>query len=256
MLQPITAPTLAALSGIRHAFFTREGGVSQGIYAGLNCGTGSSDDRASVLENRARAAATLGQPPEKLATPHQVHGTDVIEVTEAWLPGEGPRADAVVTRTPGIVIGVGSADCGPLLFADAEAGVVGAAHAGWRGAIAGVSDTTIAAMERLGACRENIMAVLGPTISQKNYEVGPEVRDQFLAQDAAHARFFVPSINEGKFMLDLPRYIVARLDAAGVNGSALHHCTYADPALFFSFRRATHTGEEDYGRLLSAITIG
>lgn len=255
MPQPITAPSLAALSGIRHAFFTREGGVSEGIYAGLNCGTGSADDRASVLENRARAARALGAPPEKLFSPYQVHGTDVIDVTEGWATGEGPEADALVTRIPGIVIGVGSADCGPLLFADAEARVVGAAHAGWRGALAGVSDTTIAAMERLGATRKNIVAVLGPTISQANYEVGPEVRDQFTAQDAGHARFFAASANAGKFMLDLPGYIVARLSAAGINGSALNRCTYADPKLFFSYRRATHKGEADYGRLLSAITL-
>lgn len=255
MTAPIVAAPLAALPGIRHGFFTRAGGVSEGIYASLNCGIGSRDDRALVLKNRARVAAALGAATDRLATPYQVHGTDVVTVTEVWEPGQGPKADATVTDRPGIVLGVGTADCGPILFADADARVIGAAHAGWRGALAGVSDTTIAAMEALGATRDRIVAVLGPTISQANYEVGPELRDAFLSADKANARFFVPSAAAGRFMLDLPGYIVARLTAAGVRASATGHCTYADPERFFSYRRTTHRGEADYGRLLAAITL-
>lgn len=244
-----------ALPGIRHGFFTREGGISSGVYARLNCGVGSRDDRALVLENRARVAAALGAPAEKLATPHQVHGIDAVAVSEAWPPGEGPKADAVVTNVPGIVLGVGSADCGPILFADGEAGVIAAAHSGWRGALAGIGESTIATMEKMGAQRKRIAAVLGPTISQPNYEVGPEVRQLFLAADAGHDRFFVPSPRPGYFLFDLPGVIVARLTAAGVAASSVGLCTYADEARFYSYRRTTHRGEPDYGRQLSVIML-
>lgn len=251
---PMTA-ALLAMPGVRHGFFTREGGVSSGIYASLNCGVGSKDDRALVLENRARVAAALGAPAEKLATPYQVHGTTTVTVTEAWPPGEGPKADGLVTSVPGIVLGVGSADCGPVLLADGEAGVIGAAHSGWRGALAGVAESVIAAMETQGAKRDRIVAVLGPTISQPNYEVGAEVRLQFVTTDESYVRFFVPSGREGHYLFDLPGMIVARLAAAGVLASSVAMCTYADERRFFSYRRATHRSEPDYGRQLSAIML-
>lgn len=246
---------LAALPGVRHGFFTRAGGVSSGLYAALNCGLGSKDDRVAVMENRRRVAAHLGIDVEQLVTPYQVHGIDAVAVDVAWRQGEGPKADAVVTDRPGIAVAVGTADCGPVLLADAEAGVVGAAHAGWRGALAGITDAAIAAMEARGARRDRIVAALGPTISQPNYEVGPEVREQFAAADAANVGFFIPSDTAGRFRLDLPAYLVARLGAVGVSAASVGLCTYADPARFFSYRRATHRGEPDYGRLLSAIVL-
>jgi YfiH family protein len=252
---PITAAPLSELNGLRHGFFTRRGGVSTGVYESLNCGLGSRDDRPLVLENRRRVAEGLGAGVERLATPFQVHGTDTVIVDEVWVPGQGPRTDALVTRHAGVVLAVGTADCGPILLADASAGIIGAAHAGWRGALAGIAESVVAAMEGLGARRERIVAVLGPTISRDNYEVGPEVRTAFLAQASDNDRFFLPSPASGRFMLDLPRYIVARLAAAGVEASALHLCTYGEPDRFFSYRRATHRHEADYGRLLSAITL-
>lgn len=255
MTQAITAPALSALTGIRHGFFTRAGGVSSGIYDSLNCGIGSKDDRALVLENRARVAASLGGEGQHVAAPYQVHGTEVAVVDAAWEAGKGPKADATVTNRPGVILGVGSADCGPILFAEAQARVIGAAHAGWRGALAGVGDTTIAAMERLGARRQRIVAVLGPTIAQASYEVGPELRDAFLSADGNNGRFFRPSPRDGHFLFDLPGYIVARLAAAGVNASATGDDTYAEAERFFSYRRSTHRGEPDYGRLMSAIVL-
>ena len=252
---PIAARALE-LPGIAHAFFTRDGGVSTGIYAGLNTGTGSKDSRQAVLENRRRAAAHLGVGPDRLATPFQVHGTDALVIEEAWAPGEGPKADALVTATPGLAIGVGSADCGPVLFADAEARVIGAAHAGWKGALTGILESTIATMETLGAKRRRIVAVLGPTISADAYEVGPEFFRRFLEADAASAAFFTPSGRPGHHMFDLPGYLSARLRKEGVgNVIDLALCTYRDEALFFSFRRSTHRHEPEYGRLISAIAI-
>jgi YfiH family protein len=254
-LAPIETPSLA-LTGISHAFFTRQGGVSTGIYRGLNTGIGSNDAREAVLENRARAARHLGTTLDLLATPYQVHGTDAVIVKNVWAPGAGPKADAVVTNCPGVAVGVGAADCGPVLFADADARVVAAAHAGWKGALAGILESTIATMESIGALRENIVAVLGPTISAAAYEVGPEFSARFLAADSANTQFFRPSDRENHSMFDLPAYIVARLEAAGVGkAGALNLCTYCDEARFYSYRRATHRGEADYGRLLSAITL-
>lgn len=250
----LTHPSLA-LTGIAHGFFTREGGVSTGLYASLNCGTGSQDARDRVLENRARVTTALGVAADRLATPYQVHGTDVVTVETVWEPGHGPKADALVTDRPGIALGVGTADCGPILFADATAGVIGAAHAGWRGALAGVADSAIAAMEALGARRARIVAVLGPSISQANYEVGPELVAQFTQADPANARFFAPSSRDGHALFDLPGYTVARLKAAGVTAADMGLCTYAEPARFYSYRRATHRGEPDYGRLISAIVL-
>jgi YfiH family protein len=254
-IAPVEAPALM-LPGIAHAFFTRQGGVSGGLYAGLNTGIGSRDDRACVLENRARAAAYLGAKSARLATPYQVHGTDAVIVEEAWAPGQGPKADAVVTRSPGLAIGVGTADCGPILFADAEAGVVAAAHAGWKGALTGILESTVRAMESIGAKPERTVAVLGPTISAAAYEVGPEFLARFAEADPGSERFFRPSERPEHSMFDLPAYIVDRLRRVGLG--EVHDvglCTYSDEARFFSYRRATHRGEPDYGRQLSAIAI-
>lgn len=254
--RPLTHPLLASHPRLRHGFFTRQGGVSGGIYASLNCGLGSADERDAVLENRARVAAALGVASGRLATPHQVHSPDAVVVETVWEPGKGPKADAVVTSRPGIALGVGSADCGPTLYADGAAGVIGASHSGWRGALSGVLESTIAAMERLGARRERIVAVLGPTISGANYEVGPDLIAAFATADPANARFFRAGTREDRMMFDLPAYIVARLAVAGVAAVAdIGLCTYADADRFFSYRRTTHRGEADYGRLLSAIAI-
>ncbi len=253
---PIQAPLLdeAAAAGIRHGYFTRTGGVSQGIYRGLNTGVGSADDTSSVAENRRRVADWMGVTPDRLLTAYQIHSPDVIVVREPF-QGDRPKADALVTDRPGIAIGASSADCGPVLFADAEARVIGAAHAGWKGAFTGVLENTVSAMEQLGARRERVVAVLGPSISAENYEVGPEFVDRFLAADAGNARYFVASRKAGHSMFDLCRYTTDRLLAAGVRADALHRCTYAEEALFYSYRRATHRGEADYGRHISAIVL-
>lgn len=252
----IEADALKDLPGIRHAFFTREGGVSEGIYASLNGGSGSQDDQQAVAENRRRMAAHFGLAPERLLSLYQIHSPDVLVAEGPWPNGERPKADGTVTRTPGIALAVSSADCGPLLFADAEAGVIGAAHAGWRGAFTGVIEAVLDAMERLGARRGRVTAVLGPTISGAAYEVGPEFLARFLAADAGNARFFTPSGKEGHAMFDLPAFIAARFAAAGVGRFVdLGLCTYGDERRFFSYRRATHRGEPDYGRLISAIGL-
>ncbi len=251
----ITAEALD-LPGIRHGFYTRRGGVSEGIYASLNCGVGSEDERGRILENRALVARDLGVAADQLATPFQIHSPDVAFVDAVWDVGQGPKADAVVTDRPGIAIGVGTADCGPLLFADPDARVIGAAHAGWRGAFTGVIEATLSAMESRGAARERITVVLGPTISAAAYEVGPEFIARFLEADAATARFFTPSDKDGHHRFDLPAYIGARARAAGVGRfEDLALCTYADPARFYSYRRMTHQREADYGRLLHAIAL-
>jgi YfiH family protein len=254
-IAPVEAPPLA-LPGVRHAFFTRAGGVSTGLYEGLNTGIGSRDLREAVLENRERAAGHLATTRDRIATPYQVHSADAVVVEEPWGPGLGPKADAVVTDRPGVAVGVGTADCGPILFADAEAGIVGAAHAGWKGALTGILESTIEAMEYLGAERRRIIAVLGPTISADAYEVGPEFVARFTDEDAGNAHFFRPSERVGHAYFDLPRYIVSRLERAGLaRAHDLGLCTYADEARFYSYRRATHRGEPDYGRLLSAIVL-
>jgi polyphenol oxidase len=255
MTDKITHPSLANLPGICHGFFTRQGGVSSGIYQSLNCGVGSDDTRALVVENRARVSAALGLLPDRLATPYQVHGKDAVTVTSVWHAGQGPKADALVTDRPGIALGVGTADCGPTLFADAEAGIIAAAHSGWKGALAGILDSTIEAMENLGAKRQRIVAVLGPMISQENYEVGPELLAQFVEAEETNARFFKSSPRPGHSLFDLPAYILARLAKAGINATAIGLCTYADEERFYSYRRATHMDEPDYGRLLSAIAL-
>jgi polyphenol oxidase len=253
----LQSAALSALGGIRHAFFTRDGGVSDGIYASLNGGVGSDDAAAQVAENRARMAAALGVAPDCLLTAHQIHSPDVVTIERPWAPAERPRADAIVTRTPGLAIGVTTADCGPVLLADVAAGVIGAAHAGWRGAATGVLEATIAAMERCGADRARMVAALGPMIRQPNYEVGPEFVTRFTADDGANERFFRPSSRKDHALFDLPGYIAARLAGAGVRKvEDLGHCTYADAARFFSYRRSTHRAEKDYGRHINAIALG
>jgi YfiH family protein len=253
--RPLTHGLIAALPGISHGFFTRSGGVSSGLYRSLNCGIGSKDDRAFVYKNRARVARALGVLPDRLATPYQVHGDRAVVVDQVWEPGKGPKADAVVTAKRGIAIGVGTADCGPILFAEATARVIGAAHAGWRGALGGILEATVRAMEELGARRQRIVAVIGPTISRRNYEVGPEMIAAFLAADPANEAFFGPAERPGHARFDLPGYISARLAAAGVLAADLALCTYEDEERFFSYRRATHRGEADYGRLISGIAL-
>lgn len=250
----IQAGELSVLPGIAHAFFTRRGGVSRGLYASLNGGVGSADERAAVAENRRRMAAHFGLASERLVGLYQIHSPDAV-VIEAPR-NERPRADAMVTCAPGLALGVSSADCGPVLLADAEAGLVGAAHAGWKGAFTGILDSAIEAMERLGAKRARITAVLGPTIGPAAYEVGPEFVTRFRDADSANARFFSPSNTPGHAFFDLPAYIGTRLERAGIGRFAdLGLCTYGDEDRFFSYRRATHRGEPDYGRLISAIAL-
>ncbi len=251
----IEAPELSSHSGIRHAFFTRQGGVSEGLYASLNGGLGSGDDPARVRENRRRMTAQLALPAENLVSLYQVHSAEALVVEAPF--AERPRADAMATRVPGLALGILTADCGPILFADPVNRVVGAAHAGWKGALTGVIEATLAAMEGLGAARTGIVAVLGPTIGAQAYEVGPEFRERFEAADPDNARYFAASPERASHSLfDLPAYIVARLERAGIGEVAnLGLCTYADPDRFFSYRRTTHRGEADYGRLVSAIAV-
>ena len=252
----LQAASLSTLARIRHAFFTRSGGVSQGVYDSLNGGVGSNDAPAKVTENRARMAAALGVKPDHLLTAYQIHSPDVVVADQPWTQEKRPHADAIVTRTPRLAIGVSTADCGPLLLADAEAGVIGAAHAGWRGALTGVIEAAIAAMETLGAERSRIVAALGPTIRQPNYEVGPEFVARFLAADADNTRFFAASERAGHAMFDLAGYIADCVQRAGiVNFEDLGLCTYAEPERFFSYRRTTKQGEPDYGRHINAIAL-
>jgi len=241
-----------ALGEVPHGFLGRRGGVSTGDLAGLNVGYGSSDDRAAIDENRRRAIAAV-LPGAELATVHQVHSAEVVHVDRPWGQDQRPRADAMVTDRPGLLLGILTADCAPVLFADAEAGVIGAAHAGWRGALAGVTDATIAAMEQRGARRDRIAAAVGPCIAQPSYEVDEAFRECFLDADRDNGRFFVPG-PAGKPHFDLPDYLAARLDAAGIaRFEVLGLDTYADPDRFYSYRRATHRGEPDYGRQVSLI---
>ncbi|MEO7603342.1 MAG: peptidoglycan editing factor PgeF [Sphingomicrobium sp.] len=250
-VEPIHA---VSLGDVPHGFLGRRGGVSTGIVAGLNVGSGSNDDPAAIAENKARAAAAI-RPHAELATVHQVHSAEAVTVSRPWAMDERPRADALVTDRPGILLGVVTADCAPVLLADLGAGVIGAAHAGWRGALAGVSDSVIDAMERLGARRDHIHAAVGPCIASASYEVDADFRTRFLADDPGNGRFFEPGAS-GRPHFDLEAYVVHRLIAAGVEEvEALNLDTYADPDRFFSFRRSTHRGEPDYGRQLSAIAL-
>jgi len=252
----LQAASLAQLPGIKHGFFTRMGGVSDGLYASLNGGVGSGDKPQNVAENRARMAALLGVARDRLLTAYQTHSADVVVADTPWDPRSRPRADGIVTKRPGLAIGVSTADCGPVLFADARAAIIGAAHAGWRGAWSGIIEATLDAMEKLGADRARIAAAIGPMIRQANYEVGSELVERFLASDRDNARFFSPSPRPGHAQFDLAGYALARLRGAGITRvEDLGHCTYVDPARFFSFRRATHRGEVDYGRHVNAIAL-
>ncbi len=248
-LQIITSDALTP----RHGFFTRKGGASSGIFAGLNCGTGSSDQTEAVAINRTRVAEAMGVGPEALVTVHQVHSARALTVTGPL--SIRPEADALVTATPGLLLAILTADCQPVLFSDPEAKVIGAAHAGWRGAVDGVLEATIDAMEALGARRSQITAVIGPSISQAAYEVGPEFFDRFRTEDEANVRFFASGTGD-RMLFDLPGYGLFRLRNAGVKHAEwTGHCTYRDPALFYSFRRTTHAAEADYGRLISTIRL-
>jgi len=252
----ITASSLSGLTGIRHAFFTRDGGVSSGIYATLNAGIASKDDAAHVTENRARMAKTLGVAPENFVTAYQIHSPDVVIAEKPWDASTRPRADAIVTRVPGLAIGVSTADCGPVLFADADARVLGAAHAGWRGALGGVLETTLDEMEKLGARRDNIVTALGPMIRQSNYEISGEFFRNFCQADPDNKRFFKSGARADHFMFDLPGYIAARLQQAGIRAiEDCGLCTYAEPERFYSYRRSQHRGEPDYGRHVNAIVL-
>jgi YfiH family protein len=252
----LQARALSALPGIRHAFFTRAGGVSDGVYASLNGGIGSDDAPGKVSENRARMAASLGVAPDRLITAYQIHSPQVVVADQPWPQSDRPRADAIVTRTAGLAIGISTADCGPVLLADRHAGVIGAAHAGWRGALTGVIEATVAAMETLGAARHRMVAAAGPMIRQPNYEVGQELVDRFLADDAGNARHFAAAPRADHALFDLAGYVVARLRQARVAEiEDVGFCTYADPAQFFSYRRTTHRAERDYGRHVNAIVL-
>lgn len=245
--------TSDALAPVRHGFFTRRGGASSGVFEGLNCGTGSSDQAEIVAINRGRVAEAIGVGPEQLVGVHQVHSARVVTVDGPL--AEKPKADALVTSTPGLALSVLTADCQPVLFSDPKAGVIGAAHAGWRGALDGVLGATVAAMEDLGATRGNITAVIGPTISQRAYEVGPEFFEDFLAEDPDFANFFAQGVGD-RMQFDLPAFGLHHLRKAGIGHAEwTRHCTYSDPGRFYSYRRTTHEKEADYGRLIASITL-
>ncbi len=242
------------LAPVKHGFFSRRGGASSGVFAGLNCGYGSSDQTEIVALNRRRVADAMDVTPEALVGIHQVHSPDVLTV-DAPLTGDKPKADALVTATPGLALTILTADCQPVLFCDPDANVIGAAHAGWRGALDGVLEATLDAMEALGATRENTRAVIGPAISQAAYEVGPEFLDAFMAESSENSRFFANG-TEDRMQFDLPAFGLHKLRQAGVGQAEwTRHCTYSDPDRFYSYRRTTHAKEADYGRLISAIRL-
>jgi YfiH family protein len=256
-----TVPTLTSLllagDGVRHAFFTRQGGVSEGIYAALNVGLGSGDDAEHVRENRRRAAAAFDLPADSLVTAHQVHSPDVVVVDKPWAAGQGPKVDGMVTDKPGIALGILTADCAPVLFVDTRSRIIGAAHAGWKGAVGGVLETTLKEMEKLGAKRARITAAVGPCIGRMSYQVGPEFPAPFLAERDDNARFFLPDPSAAdRYRFDLPGYVVAKLKTLGVGAAeALPHDTCAEEDRFFSYRRTCLRGDSDYGRGLSAIAL-
>ncbi|ARP99986.1 peptidoglycan editing factor PgeF [Pseudorhodoplanes sinuspersici] len=252
----VQSQLLSECSGIRHAFFTRDGGVSNGLYASLNGGVGSDDDALHVAENRARMARYLDVAPDHFLSAYQIHSPQVVVADTPWTSDTRPRADAIVANTPGLAIGVSTADCGPLLFADEQARVIGAAHAGWRGALSGVIENTIEAMEKLGARRNTIKVSLGPLIRQANYEVSRDFIDQFVRENEAYHRFFAPAARAGHAMFDLPGFIAATIAKSGITQfQDLGLCTYADPDRFYSYRRSTHRAEPDYGRHINAIVL-
>ncbi len=252
----ICSQLLDDIAGINHGFFTREGGCSTGVYAGLNCGFGSDDEYDNVEQNRNMVASQLGVESANLVTAYQIHSSRAVHVTGAFAAGKAPRADALVTATPGLGLGVLTADCAPVLFADSKANVIAAAHAGWQGALGGVLEAAIAQMEKLGAARGDITAVIGPAISFGAYQVGPEFWDAFMEADETSESFFRDDEVSGRYVFDLPGYVGARIEKSGigkVENTCL--CTYGEEARFFSYRRATHRGEADYGRQISAIAI-
>jgi polyphenol oxidase len=252
----IAADVLSEASGVRHGFFTRRGGVSEGAYASLNCGLGSEDDPDRVRINRARAMDRIGVPGDALATAYQVHSDRVAVVEKPWAADERPQVDGLVTRSKGVALGILTADCVPVLFADAAAGVIGAAHAGWRGARGGILDATVAAMVDLGARTESMVAGVGPCIRQDSYEVGPEFHAAFTAGDPGTHRLFRPSSRERHFLFDLPGYVASRLSDLSIKAfEDLPFDTCADEERFFSYRRTTLNGGGDYGRGLSAIVL-
>ena len=249
------SPLLSAIPGLRHAFFTRDGGVSDGVYASLNGGIGSSDDPAHVAENRRRMAEAIGVAPEHFLSVHQTHSPDVVVASGPWQSPSRPMADAIVTRTEGLAIGASAADCGPILLADPRARVIGAAHAGWKGALTGILESTVDAMERLGAERTGIVAAIGPLIRQHSYEVGAEFIERFVKADAENSLYFIPATREGHAMFDLAGFIRRRLENAGVlmiDDTGID--TYSDER-FFSYRRSVHRKEADYGRHVHAIVL-
>jgi purine-nucleoside/S-methyl-5'-thioadenosine phosphorylase / adenosine deaminase len=249
------SPLLSAIPGLNHAFFTRDGGVSDGIYGSLNGGIGSNDDPVRVAENRRRMAEQMGVTSEHFLTLFQVHSPDVEVASAPWESAARPRADAIVTRTEGLAIGVTAADCGPILLVDPSARVIGAAHAGWKGALTGVVESTVGAMEKLGADRAGIVAAIGPLIRQRSYEVGGEFVERFVEADAENALFFIPSSRAGHAMFDLAGFIRMRLENAGVlmiDDTGID--TYSDER-FYSYRRSVHRGEPDYGRHVHAIAL-
>jgi YfiH family protein len=255
-LPVLTSPLLSGLKGVRHAFFTRQGGVSTGIYASLNAGRGSMDDPAAVIENRRRVAAHFGAPADALLTAYQIHSTTALTADAVW-GDAGPQGDAVVTSTPGLICSALAADCAPILLADAEAGVVAAAHSGWKGALGGVAEATVAAMVAKGARASRIVAAVGPCIGPDSYEVGEDFLDAFMAKAPEAAAFFRPGATTDKRLFDLPGFVLDRLARAGVTQAEwIGGDTCADEALFFSNRRAFHRGEGDYGRLISGIVLG
>lgn len=253
-IEPIISQNFQHSNAIQHGFFTRSGGVSKGIYEGLNVGIGSDDDQSDIAQNRAKIAEHFSQPHDNLVTLYQIHSPTALIVKDT-ISGERPKADAIVINQPGLIAGILTADCGPVIFADEKAGVIAAAHAGWQGATGGVLENTITTMETLGANRANITAVLGPTISQKNYEVGPEFVERLNALSTDNAQWFIPSNDPDHAMFDLPGYIVERLTRSGVDASWTGHCTYEQPDQFFSYRRKTHNSEADFGRQISAICL-
>jgi YfiH family protein len=249
------SPLLSAIPGLRHAFFTREGGVSGGIYESLNGGIGSNDDPANVVENRRRMAEQIGVTPERFLSVHQTHSPDVVVATGPWQGASRPLADAIVTRTEGLAIGATAADCGPILLVDPNARVIGAAHAGWKGALTGILESTVDAMEKLGAERSGIVAAIGPLIRQHSYEVGSEFVERFVETDAEHGLFFIPAARNGHAMFDLAGFIRMRLENAGVLMiDDIGADTYSDER-FYSYRRSVHRKEPDYGRHVHAIAL-
>jgi YfiH family protein len=251
----LESPLLSAVPGLRHAFFSRHGGVSNGVYAALNGGIGSNDDPANVAENRRRMAEQIGVTPERLLTAYQVHSPEVVVASAPWDMASRPRADAIVTRTEGLAIGITAADCGPILLVDPNARVVGAAHAGWKGALTGIVESTLQAMEKLGAERSSTVAAIGPLIRQRSYEVGSEFVERFIETDAESALFFLPAAREGHAMFDLAGFIRRRLENAGVLViDDIGIDTYSDER-FFSYRRSVHRKEPDYGRHVHAIAL-